>query len=458
MQSLKKDLVVMAFDLESFCPEVWSQIEIDAGGDYKICCLANNDNFFGMAIDDNNNVMNVLTHSIQDALNSKAHREHRLELKNNVKPKRCKNCYDSELATKGNVKVAGIISKYGNSKRQRVIEITAPSIPEYVTIDNVDQLTNEDGSVTSRVVNLDIRFGNLCNYKCIMCSPRESNQWYEDWIALDLYEDQSQEYRKGAYKVYPITRDTRGKLQMEGMTPWWESDVWWTRFDEIAPSLRYIYFTGGEPLLVPAMQECLDRLIDSGHAKDIQLRYDTNLSVINSKVIDKWKHFKNIHLCVSIDDTDDRYSLIRYPGDFDKFISNIKLLKENNIGIHYVSACVGMASIYNMTRVLPLADELGIITNFRFLEGPGFLDIRILPKSAKLEIIETLEQIPGPAHHRRWYNAEIKILKEYLESSDTTKIKKFVRVMNKLDELRNTNWRQTIPDVYDLLKRHCEIE
>ncbi len=52
----------------------------------------------------------------------------------------------------------------------------------------------------------------------------------------------------------------------------------------------------------------------------------------------------------------------------------------------------------------------------------------------------------------------IKILKEYLESSDTTKIKKFVRVMNKLDELRNTNWRQTIPDVYDLLKRHCEIE
>jgi hypothetical protein len=117
-----------------------------------------------------------------------------------------------------------------------------------------------------------------------------------------------------------------------------------------------------------------------------------------------------------------------------------------------------MASIYNMTRVLALADELGITANFRFLEGPGFLDIRILPKSAKLEIIKTLENMPGPAHHHKWYKAEIKILNEYLESSDLIKVKKFVRIMNKLDELRNTNWKQTIPDVYDLLKRHCEIE
>jgi organic radical activating enzyme len=441
----------MSYNLESFCPEVWSQIEIDAEGDYKVCCLANHDKDFGMALDDNNKVMNVLTHSIQEALNSKTHREHRIELSKNIKPTRCRNCYDSEAATKRPSNI------WGSSKRQRVINITAASIPEHVTIDNVEQYTNADGTVTSKVVNLDLRFGNLCNYKCIMCSPQHSNLWYDDWVALDLYGDQSSEYRKGEAKVYPITKDEHGRSQMEGMTPWWESDIWWERFDEIAPDLRYIYFTGGEPLLVPQMQECLDKLISRGFAKNIQLRYDTNLSVINHKVINKWKHFKNIYLCVSIDDVDDRYNLIRNPGNFSKFLANIKLLQENNIPIHYASSCVGMASIYNMTRVIPLMSKLGIRTEFRFLEGPGYLDIRYLPKTAKLEIIEKLSSIAGPPEHQVWYNAEINLLKKYIDSEDPSKIQKFVRVMNKLDELRNTNWRVTLDDVYDLLKRHCGI-
>jgi hypothetical protein len=76
------------YSLESFCPEAWSQIEIDAEGDFKICCLANFDKDFGMAVDENGQVMNVMTHTIVEAMNSATHKQHRYEMSQNQKPKR----------------------------------------------------------------------------------------------------------------------------------------------------------------------------------------------------------------------------------------------------------------------------------------------------------------------------------------------------------------------------------
>jgi glutamate-1-semialdehyde 2,1-aminomutase len=195
----------MAFNKESFCSEIWSQIEIDAEGDFKICCLANFDDDFGMALDKDNKVMNIMTHSLEEALNSETHKQHRLLLKDNIKPKRCRSCYDSEDATRGNT-VNGRIAVDGLSKRQRV-NGTTHIIPEYVTVDTADQYTASDGTVTSKIINLDIRFGNLCNQKCIMCSPQHSSQWYDDWIAISKYDkdhNKNKYYRKGKFKIYPL--------------------------------------------------------------------------------------------------------------------------------------------------------------------------------------------------------------------------------------------------------------
>ena len=68
----------------------------------------------------------------------------------------------------------------GNSKRQNTIARTSPKIPEYVTVDSADQFTESDGTSRAKVVNLHLHFSNLCNMKCIMCSSRYSNQWYQD--------------------------------------------------------------------------------------------------------------------------------------------------------------------------------------------------------------------------------------------------------------------------------------
>ena len=182
----------MKFNLESFCPEAWNQIEIDAQGDYKICCLANFDKDFGMALDKDGKVMNVKTHTIEEAMNSETHKKHRKEMSQNIKPKRCRNCFDSEESTrnlKGFGKHKDKFAHLGISKRQRVLRKTTRDVPEYTKVDAAHLVTSADGTLDtskSKVVNLDMRFGNLCNQKCIMCSPQHSNQWYEDWVAIGM--------------------------------------------------------------------------------------------------------------------------------------------------------------------------------------------------------------------------------------------------------------------------------
>jgi Radical SAM superfamily/Iron-sulfur cluster-binding domain len=444
--------ITMNYNLESFCPEPWSQLEIDAQGDYKICCLANYDKDFGMALDDDGNVMNVMTHSFEEAMNSKTHRDHRLQLSRNEKPRRCRTCYDSEEATKGNT------YKQGQSKRQFVLSFFKDN-PSYVDVNAASIVTSETGHIEPKISNLDIRFGNLCNYKCVMCSPQHSNLWYEDWLEIsntgpELHNRTPGAYKKGEYKTYPIVRDEQGRLKMQGLDPWWETDTWWNRFEKVAPNLQHIYFTGGEPLLVPQMQECLDRLISNGYAKNIVLRYDTNLSVINKKVIEKWKHFKHIRLSVSLDDVGDRYNLIRNPGDFNRFESNVQFLLQNGIPITYFSSCVGIFSIYSMTRCIDFALKYKTSSFFRFLEHPTWLDMRWLPRDAKLEIISNLENRNDGPIHKSWYKSQISLLKKYLNEENPEAIREFIRVMSILDKNRGTDWKNTIPDVADLINRY----
>lgn len=445
------------FNPESFCGEVWNQIEINTLGDYKICCLANFDDDYGLAFDEAGNVMNVMTHSFKEAINSATHKDHRLQLKENIKVKRCRNCYDSEDSIKGDDKWGNEhIKKWGRSKRQRVNAVTTKLISEYVTADTADQYTLEDGSSTAKLVNLGLRISNLCNQKCIMCSPEFSSLWSDDWV--ELYGYDANVLPPDVYdKTYKIEVNEIGKNKVN-YANWWDSDIWWQRFEEIAPDLRHIYFSGGEPLIAPILEEILKRLVEKNFARRIILRFDTNLSALNTRIIDQFKHFRKINFCVSMDDVAERYELIRFPGKFNTLVKNITTLKDNGMDIHYLSCCVGVGSIYSMIRVTELAEQLGVPCEFRYLEGPYWLDLRSLPVSAKKEIIEVYKGLTDHSEvRRRWYSSMIKFLEKYMHEKyvRTDRLTNFVTTMDKLDKLRATDWRTTLPDICDILRRHC---
>jgi hypothetical protein len=163
---------------------------------------------------------------------------------------------------------------------------------------------------------------------------------------------------------------------------------------------------------------------------------------------------------VSIDETHERYNLIRNPGNYERFIENIKTVRDLGHKVFYISSCIGVATPYAVKRVLEVGDELNVVVLFRFLEYPEWLDIRIFPKKAKEKMIKDLKALlaVAPQHHKKWYDAQIVILAKYFNYENKNELKKFVRNMDILDKQRSVNWKQTLPDVYDLLVNYCDLD
>ena len=128
------------------------------------------------------------------------------------------------------------------------------------------------------------------------------------------------------------------------------------------------------------------------------------------------------------------------------------------INISYISSCIGIATIYAMPRIYELADKYNLNAEFRFLEGPKWLDIRYLPQSAKLELIEQYKILARQTNNKHWYQVTIDMLEKFIDEkpSDIVYVMQFVKFMDLLDSSRQTNWRQELPDVYDFLLRHCK--
>lgn len=415
------------FSDKTFCTQPFSNIQISVQGLYKICCLANDDADRGHVKDADGNYMHILDHDIDAVFNSITHQEHRLQLSKNEEPERCINCYDKEKSSVG----GSSVRQSRNNMKHRIFEI--------VDVNDADKLMKADGTIKSKPVALDVRFGSLCNAKCIMCNVAHSSMWEEDTIKL---------YGPNGLKLFKQELVDQG-----ASTRWWETDRWWEQFEKIAPNLRSLYPVGGEPLIVPEHDTMLEKLVEWGYAKDIELEYDTNLTVINPKLINLWKQFKNIVLRVSIDETEDRYHLVRFPSNWNRLIDNINRLKAEGINITGFTSSVGLATIYSPFRLHPFSEQYNINYFQRFLYSPSVMNITILPSSAKEEIIKTYEK-----NLDRTGPTGLTIINHLKNNFDTHKpddIKKFVQYMDKLDSIRNTNWQQTLPDIFDLLSRHC---
>ena len=426
------------FSDKTFCTQPFSNIQISVQGLYKICCLANDDDAHGHIKDANGNYIHVLDQDIDTAFNSITHREHRLQLSRNEEPDRCVNCYDKERTNNGNSSVR----QTRNNMKHRMFEI--------VDVSDADKIMQSDGTVDRKPIALDVRFGSLCNAKCIMCNVAHSSMWEEDAIKL-----------KGpnGLNIFHLKDVADGKAFKQEITDqgassrWWETDRWWEQFEKIAPNLRSLYPVGGEPLIVPEHDTMLEKLVEWGYAKDIELEYDTNLTVINPKLIKLWKQFKNIVLRVSIDETEDRYHLVRFPSNWDRLINNINRLTDEGITITGFTSSIGLATIYSPFRLQAFSKQYNINYFQRFLYTPSNMNIAILPISAKQEIIETYEK--NLDNTGRPGIGIINHLKNNFDVHDPDAIKNFVQYMDKLDSIRNTNWKQTLPDIFDLLSRHC---
>lgn len=429
----------------AFCRLPWQGIQITPMGDFRMCALLNDVSMGqGVSVDDNGDAMNVLTHSFNEALNGKWQRAVRLNDVNNNGAWHdiCKCCKDREKATGGDI-------KHPSASRRQSMERRNPSEFPVNPTTYKNTVMDEQGRVPWNPTTLDIRFGNLCNQKCVQCGPHNSNLWYEERVGY-----QKSNVIKGwsfGKKAVKLERNEHGKLHIPNEVRWWESPIWWEKFEALLPKLEHIYLTGGEPMVVPAHDEMLDRIIASGYAKNIYLDYDTNLSVINDRLAQKWQHFKHVEIAGSMDAIGAPFELIR-TGNWNNFVKNVQRIREYEAGgvvkLYRLTSCAQISTSHLVYETEEWVHSQGLPFQIKFIDTPEFHSLAALPRKAKEELIEFYSKsTPAADTVRNW-------LIEHLEKENLAASREYIRFMDYLDGTRNTNWRATLPGTWALLNKY----
>lgn len=223
---------------------------------------------------------------------------------------------------------------------------------------------------------VDIRLGNLCNLKCRMCNPWSSSMWVKDWNSVT-----------GTAQLVPNDPLSDDDLEWMGkMGEWPDRRMTGVNFVDIADTIEEIYLTGGEPTLALSQYKLFDYCIEQGIAKNIRLKYNTNLTNVPPKMLEYWRHFKHVQLNCSIDAVGERDRYIRYPSTWEKIEENFHALRQlDNVTIQ-IHCTVQVLNVCAINELLEWATASGLTGDdfyFNILNHPECLNIRSLPNELK---------------------------------------------------------------------------
>ena len=225
---------------------------------------------------------------------------------------------------------------------------------------------------------------------------------------------------------------------------WFNQSKVWENIAKVADSIEEIYLTGGEPTLATAQYELFQYLHDKQLSQNIRLKYNTNLTNIPKEMVWHWHRFKLVKINASIDAVGplDRY--IRYPSSWDKVFENFKELRRLRNTRMQVHTTVQTYNILHLPEIYKWADSIMFDDIYlNILNHPYCLNVRTLPDEIKQEAEKRLQ----PYLNR----PKVKQLIKYMwkDSWFDSYWKEFVNYTNVMDQKRNENILELIPEYKD---------
>lgn len=365
---------------ETFCILPWVHLSTRPDGSMRVCCTANassvgatNDKQHGGQVgilkteDGKPNNLNVS--DFETAWNSSYMRNVRKQMLAGQKPPSCMKCYKEESAGH-------------NSKRMWETAYWK----QRVDLDTLLAETDDDGRVPPQLAYIDLRFGTKCQLACVMCSPHDSSGWIKDYK-----------------KIFPLVQNQTLKETMQwenkgsynGSSYNWHKNnpTFWKQFYEQMPNMQQIYFAGGESLIIEEHYEILEYAIKHGHAKNLELRYNSNGVEWRKDLFDLWKEFKLVRFHYSVDSIEQMNDYIRYPSKWSRTSEVFHILdRETSDNVEITVACAVQAlNIYyipdfikwkltqNFRKINMWPFGAGGI-NYHFVYHPPHLNVKVLPK------------------------------------------------------------------------------
>jgi hypothetical protein len=430
----------------TFCPLPWIHIATRPNGDVRVCCTANASGAgiedikdAGLVKDQAGNIMNLQKYTLEQVWNSTYMKSVRLQMLDGQIPASCTKCFKEEEQ--------GIVSK-----RQWESEIWK----DRLDINNIVSKTDPDGSLPVDIPYFDLRLGNLCQLKCIMCSPHDSSSWIKEWKI---------QYPK--YKTVELKQDQTWDIDFN--YTWYQNSSFLESMRKQSHNIKELYFAGGEPLLIPEHYKILEFMIETGCAKNCILRYNSNGLELPEKLFELWTHFKEVKFNFSVDAVGERNDYIRYPSKWENVVANLHRLDDTPDNITVNIACaVQVLNVMTIPELVRWKESknfkkinlppygAGLIgTHLVYL--PSYLNVRVLPKHLKDKVsaavdyfcsrrTKDIEFSSNPYGLKRWQG-----LIKYMMAEDWShKIPTLLDYLETTDQTRGTDFRKTFEELKNL--------
>ena len=267
---------------------------------------------------------------------------------------------------------------------------------------------------------IDVRWTNLCNFACVYCGPMFSSKWASE---LKVVQHGPTTEQIDQFKQYVF---------------------------EHAAQLKHVYLAGGEPLLMKENLELLMLLKKVNPS--VNLRINTNLSKVDTRVFDLVCGFENVHWTVSVETVEQEFEYIRYGSswtDFQENLTTIKML-DHKISFNMLHFLLNYQSIFDCVDYLK---TLGFHNN-SFIIGalldPEYLNVRHLPDHVLHLLKHTLEQ---KINQQPKYLLEqsYRNMLSYLNQPFEKNLAGAIEKLQVLDQRRGLNSKTIFQNLYNLI-------
>lgn len=413
---------------KTFCPLPWIHIATRPNGDVRVCCTANasgagaeDDKSAGL-IKQDGTIMNLRDHTIEQVWNSKFIRNVRLTMLDGQIPLSCTKCFVEE-------------SNGITSKRQWETIVWK----ERLDLDSIVAKTTSNGTLPVDIPYFDLRLGNTCQLKCIMCSPHDSSSWVREW-----------KLQFPKYKNIELKQDQNWDSTYD--YSWYKKGSFLSSMKSQATNIQELYFAGGEPLLIPEHYKILEFMVESGASKDCVLRYNSNGLELSEKLFELWNHFKQVKFNFSIDAVGDRNTYIRHPSNWETIVKNLHIL--DNTPDHVIVNIACAVQLLNILYLPELAEwkksqnfkkiHMHPMTNgeigTHLVYFPSYLNVRVLPQHLK-ELVS--DRIRAYTDNPRWLG----LVNYMLQEDWSHKLPQTIEYLEITDDTRNTNFKEVFPEL-----------
>jgi len=397
---------------DTFCVYPWINLHTNTDGRCKLCCHIYGEDY--IEVDDKPAVLG------KDSWKEIWYGTHMQEVRDRMLKglplKECNRCYEHE-------------QKGLESSRQWANK-TYP-------------LTNTE---VYNPTHLELRLGNHCNLKCNSCWSVSSD---------NIYKERKKIMSKEQVPEWLANQWNHEIKSVEAFDwKWFETQEFRDFIDAVAPTLKRLYLTGGEPTLIDANRYVIDKLVEVGN-KDCYVCWTTNMTTWPSEFYDKLEFFNQSEIQMSIDGYGMRNSYIRYPTDWKKVEQSFELAQQLpskvQLKIYFVYQAWNVFDVARLIQWVESQQTRRIDFVPLFLEHPDQIHSCVWPKEIRDETVRQLQELNTLRHKdavERIINYTLntdKYSEEHL-----TKMKQFISINDKYRKFKFNDIFPEFKDVLDL--------